>query len=76
MQRHQIDNTFLHQAMLEENNMQMEEEKILDSISKNDGKDFWNDLAECINIMTDMLLNSLQIIICLVILIVLLFVVF
>ena len=61
MQRHQIDNTFLHQAMLEENNMQMEEEKILDSISKNDGKDFWNDLAECINIMTDMLLNSLQI---------------
>lgn len=76
MQRHQIDNTLLHQAMLEENNMQMEEEKILDSISKNDGKDFWNDLAECINIMTDMLLNSLQIIICLVILIVLLFVVF
>ena len=76
MQRHQIDNTLLHQAMLEENNMQLEEEKILDSISKNDGKDFWNDLAECINIMTDMLLNSLQIIICLVILIVLFFVVF
>ena len=76
MQRHQIDNTFLHQAMLEENNMQMEEEKILDSISKNDGKDFWNDLAECINIMTDMLLNSLQIIICLFILIVLFFVVY
>ena len=76
MQRHQIDNTLLHQAMLEEHNMQMEEEKILHSISKNDGKDFWNDLAECINIMTDMLLNSLQIIICLVILIVLFFVVF
>lgn len=73
MQRHQIDNTLLHQAMLEENNMQIEEEKI---ISKNDGKDFWNDFAECINIMTDMLLNSLQIIICLVILIVLFFVVF
>lgn len=73
MQRHQIDNTLLHQAMLEENNMQIEEERI---ISKNDGKDFWNDFAECINIMTDMLLNSLQIIICLVILIVLFFVVF
>lgn len=73
MQRHQIDNTLLHQAMLEENNMQIEEEKI---ISKNDGKNFWNDFAECINIMTDMLLNSLQIIICLVILIVLFFVVF
>ena len=73
MQRHQIDNTLLHQAMLEENNMQIEEEKI---ISKNDGKDFWNDFAECINIMTDLLLNSLQIIICLVILIVLFFVVF
>lgn len=73
MQRHQIDNTLLHQAMLEENNMQIEEERI---ISKNDGKDFWNDFAECINIITDMLLNSLQIIICLVILIVLFFVVF
>ena len=73
MQRHQIDNTLLHQAMLEENNMQIEEERI---ISKNDGKDFWNDFAECINIMTDMLLNFLQIIICLVILIVLFFVVF
>ena len=53
MQRHQIDNTLLHQAMLEENNMQIEEERI---ISKNDGKDFWNDFAECINIITDMLL--------------------
>ena len=73
MQRHQIDNTLLHQAMLEENNMQIEEERI---ISKTAGKDFWNDFAECINIITDMLLNSLQIIICLVILIVLFFVVF
>ena len=73
MQRHQIDNTFLHQAMLEENNMQIEEERI---ISKNDGKDFLNDFAECFNVMGDMILNSLQIIICLVILIVLFFVVF
>ena len=76
MQRHQVNNTLLHQAMLEESDMQIEEERILNNISKNNGKDFWNDLAECINIMTDMLLNSLQIIICLVILIVLFFVVF
>ena len=54
-----------------------EEKSFLSQLKdKNDGKDFWNDLAECINIMTDMLLNSLQIIICLVILIVLFFVVF
>ena len=76
MQRHQIDNTLLHQAMLEENNMQMEEEKILDSISKNDGKDFLNDFAECFNVMGDMILNSLQIILCLIILIVLFFAIF
>lgn len=76
MQRHQIDNTLLHQAMLEESDMQIEEERILNNISKNDGKDFWNDFAECINIITDMLLNSLQVVICLVILIVLFFIVF
>ncbi|WP_336018929.1 hypothetical protein [Fusobacterium polymorphum] len=76
MQRHQIDNTLLHQAMLEESDMQIEEERILNNISKNDGKDFWNDFAECINIITDMLLNSLQVVMCLVILIVLFFIVF
>ena len=73
MQRHQIDNTLLHQAMLEENNMQIEEERI---ISKNDGKDFLNDFAECFNVMGDMILNSLQIILCLIILIVLFFTIF
>lgn len=73
MQRHQIDNTLLHQAMLEENNMQIEEERI---ISKNDGKDFLNDFAECFNVMGDMILNSLQIILCLIILIVLFFGIF
>ncbi|ERT46920.1 hypothetical protein ABVN58_11590 [Fusobacterium polymorphum] len=73
MQRHQIDNTLLHQAMLEENNMQIEEERI---ISKNDGKDFLNDFAECFNVMGDMILNSLQIILCLIILIVLFFAIF
>ena len=76
MQRHQTDNTLLHQAMLEESDMQIEEERILNNISKNDGKDFWNDFAECINIITDMLLNSLQVVMCLVILIVLFFIVF
>ena len=76
MQRHQIDNTLLHQAMLEESDMQIEEERILNNISKNNGKDFWNDFAECINIITDMLLNSLQVVMCLVILIVLFFIVF
>ena len=76
MQRHQIDNTLLHQAMLEESDMQIEEERILNNISKNAGKDFWNDFAECINIITDMLLNSLQVVMCLVILIVLFFIVF
>lgn len=76
MQRHQINNTLLHQAMLEESDMQIEEERILNNISKNNGKDFWNDFAECINIITDMLLNSLQVVICLVILIVLFFIVF
>ena len=76
MQRHQIDNTLLHQAMLEESDIQIEEERILNNISKNDGKDFWNDFAECINIITDMLLNSLQVVMCLVILIVLFFIVF
>ncbi|QYR68838.1 hypothetical protein JY401_05690 [Fusobacterium animalis] len=73
MQRHQIDNTLLHQAMLEENNMQIEEERI---ISKNDGKDFLNDFAECFNVMGDMILNSLQIILYLIILIVLFFAIF
>ena len=73
MQRHQIDNTLLHQAMLEENNMQIEEKRI---ISKNDGKDFLNDFAECFNVMGDMILNSLQIILCLIILIVLFFAIF
>ena len=73
MQRHQIDNTLLHQAMLEENNMQIEEERI---ISKNDGKDFLNDFAECFNVMGDMILNSLQIILCLIILIVIFFAIF
>ena len=73
MQRHQIDNTLLHQAMLKENNMQIEEERI---ISKNDGKDFLNDFAECFNVMGDMILNSLQIILCLIILIVLFFAIF
>ena len=73
MQRHQIDNTLLHQAMLEENNMQIEEERI---ISKNDGKDFLNDFAECFNVMGDMILNFLQIILCLIILIVLFFAIF
>ena len=73
MQRYQIDNTLLHQAMLEENNMQIEEERI---ISKNDGKDFLNDFAECFNVMGDMILNSLQIILCLIILIVLFFAIF
>ena len=76
MQRHQVNNTLLHQAMLEESDMQIEEERILNNISKNDGKDFWNDFAECINIITDMLLNSLQVVMCLVILIVLFFIVF
>ncbi|AKC57544.1 hypothetical protein FSDG_00784 [Fusobacterium animalis 7_1] len=76
MQRHQVNNTLLHQAMLEESDMQIEEERILNNISKNNGKDFWNDFAECINIITDMLLNSLQVVICLVILIVLFFIVF
>ena len=73
MQRHQIDNTLLHQAMLEENNMQIEEERI---ISKNDGKNFLNDFTECFNVMGDMILNSLQIILCLIILIVLFFAIF
>lgn len=76
MQRHQVNNILLHQAMLEESDMQIEEERILNNISKNNGKDFWNDFAECINIITDMLLNSLQVVICLVILIVLFFIVF
>ena len=76
MQRHQVNNTLLHQAMLEESDMQIEEERILNNISKNNGKDFWNDFVECINIITDMLLNSLQVVICLVILIVLFFIVF
>lgn len=76
MQKHQINNTLLHQAILEESDMQIEEERILNNISKNDGKDFWNDFAECINIITDMLLNSLQVVMCLVILIVLFFIVF
>lgn len=76
MQRHQINDTLLHQAILEESDMQIEEERILNNISKNNGKDFWNDFAECINIITDMLLNSLQVVICLVILIVLFFIVF
>ena len=73
MQRHQIDNTLLHQARLEENNMQIEEERI---IAKNDGKDCLNDFAECFNVMGDMILNSLQIILCLIILIVLFFAIF